>query len=130
MKRNILLILGLVVGSIILAIPFANFVVYKLVFHYSGDWIVPKSIADFANGLPFLYLLLSPILFGIWGKGKKWLWVIVSILPIVVLDIYIGAFKDMWFWSLIFFVSGIILAKLIPFIISKIKHSNPPMVVK
>lgn len=120
MKRNILLVFVLIVLSTLLAMPFANFVVYKFIFHYSGDWIVPKEISDFTNGLPFIYFLLSPLLFGLWGLGRKWLWVAVSLLPILYTLYYIESETYIWFWSSIFFIVGILLS----FIFKKLFRRN------
>ncbi len=128
MKRNIFLIFVLIVSSLLLAIPFANFVVYKLVFNYYGSWVVTKDVANFANGFPFVYILLSSLLFGIWGLGKKWIWSIISVLPILYGLFYIESSIEIWFWSIVFFASGIILAWLIRKIYFKLKHPKPPMV--
>lgn len=130
MKRNILLIFILVILSLLLAVPVANVVIYKIIFNYYGDWIVPKGLADLVNGLPFTYLFLSTFIFGLFGKGKKWIWSVVSIIPIIYFLYYIESGMPIWIWSFVFFISGIILAKIVELITSKFKHPNPPMIVK
>ena len=130
MKRNILLILGLVVGSIILAIPF-GYLLNSYIFTMSGGFAtfsLPTDLSAIINGLPVSYLFLTPLLFIIWRKSKKLLVAIILSLPMLIFS-YIVSLEYL-FWSLIFFASGIILAKLILSIISKIKHSNSPIMVK
>ncbi len=118
MKRNIVLFFALVVLSVLLAIPFANFVVYNSVFNYYGSWFVTEDVAHFANGFPFVYILLSPLIFGLWGLGRKWLWVGISLLPILYFLYYIESETYIWFWSSIFFVSGAVLSVVVRYIIN------------
>lgn len=123
MKRNILLFFALVVLSVLLAIPFANLFVYNFVFNYYGSWFVTDNVAHFANGFPFVYILLSPLIFGLWGLGRKWLWVGISLLPILYILYYIESDTSTWFWSSIFFVSGAVLSVIVRYI------TNLPMVI-
>mgnify|MGYP001617742603 FL=1 len=123
MKKNILLLILLIILSALLAIPFGRLVISHL-FNTSGGFAtfsLPSDLGNFLNGMPYLYLLLAPFLFGTFGKGKKWIWSIVSTIPILYFLFYIESGKLIWFWSLIFFVSGIILA----FIFQKLFKRNP-----
>ncbi|MFA6269592.1 MAG: hypothetical protein WC657_00040 [Candidatus Paceibacterota bacterium] len=130
MKRNILLIIVLIVLSSFLAIPIANGIVYKMIFNNYGSWFVTEDFAHFANGFPFTYLFLSTFLFGLFGKGRKWLWSVISVIPVLYFLYYIESGTSIWLWSAVFFVSGIIVAKIMEFISSRVRTSNPPMVVK
>jgi len=130
MKRNLLLFFLNIFLSLIIAYPLGHFVIGKFIFKYRFfDFIIPTSLADFTDGLLFGFLLLSPIVYGLWGYGKKWFWSLVSIIPIIIFNLWIGAGKAIWFWSAIFFVSGIAIAKLINLTIKKFKHPNPPMII-
>jgi|GEM_PF-4016090 len=130
MKRNILLVFALIIISSLLAIPVANGIIYKIIFNYYGDWIVPKGLADLVNGFPFTYIFLATFLFGLFGKGRKWIWSVVSITPILYFLYYIESGISIWFWSTIFFILGIIIAKIVEFLLYKFKHPNPPMIIK
>jgi hypothetical protein len=112
MKRNILLVFILIVSSLLLAMPFGNLIVSRLFSSQGGfaTFSFPSDLGDFLNGLPFLYFFLSTLLFGLFGKGKKWVWSIISILPILYGLFYIESGIEIWFWSVIFFVAGIILS--------------------
>ena len=132
MKRNILLLFVLIILSLVLATPVGSLISSKLLNSGGGfgTFSLPSDLGNFLNGLPFSYLFLSSFLFSLLGRGKKWIWSIVSIIPILYFLFYIESGGIIWFWSLIFFVSGIIISKLLRLTISKFKYSNPPMIVK
>jgi len=130
MKRNILLFFVLVVLSPLLAIPF-GYLLNSYIFIISGGFAtfsLPTDLSAIINGLPVSYLFLTPLLFIILGKSKKLLVAIILSLPMLIFSYIVS--PEYLFWSLIFFISGIILAKLINIIISKFKRPNPPMVIK
>ncbi|MFA6405457.1 MAG: hypothetical protein WCW46_01760 [Candidatus Paceibacterota bacterium] len=101
-----------------------------MIFNNYGSWFVTEDFAHFANGFPFTYLFLSTFLFGLFGKGRKWLWSVISVIPVLYFLYYIESGTSIWLWSAVFFVSGIIVAKIMEFISSRVRTSNPPMVVK
>ena len=125
MKRNILLVVFLVVLSGVIAIPFGNLIISRL-FNSGGfaTFSIPSDLGDFLNGFPFLYILLSPLLLGLFGKGEKWVWSIISILPILFFLYYIESGIKIWTWSVVFFVTGIVLA----FILQKLFKKNSPQI--
>jgi hypothetical protein len=125
MKRNILLAIILVILSALLAIPFGDLIISRL-FNAGGfaTFSLPSDLGNFMNGLPFLYFLLSSLLFGLWGKGKKWVWSIASIIPILYFLFSIESGKLIWLWSAIFYIIGIVLA----FILQKIFKKNSAVI--
>lgn len=117
MKRNILLFLTLIAMSIVFAVPIGN-LVNKYVFP-GGSWIVPPSVSSLLNGAPYAYLILLPLLFGIWGRGKKWLMIGILSIPVIILAWW--ASERYLFWSLVFFVSGIMITSIINFFLKRAK---------
>lgn len=130
MRRNILLVPAVIILSSLLAIPFAKIIVYKTVFGYYGSLFVTEDVAHFANGFPFVYLILITLLFNMFGRGRKLIWVSILTLPIIMSFLYIQADASMWLWALIFFVSGLVLSSLLKFVASKLRSSGPSVVVK
>lgn len=116
MKRNILLVFLLVVISILLSYLLGGFINTRI-FGLSGfeGFFVPTEIINFINSFPFLYIFLSPFLFISFGKGKKILWSVLSILPILYFLFDIESGTKIWFWSIIFFASGAIIANVVNF---------------
>ena len=123
MKRNILLVFVLIVLSLLLATPFGN-LVNPYLFPYSGfsTFSFPDDLSGFLNGLQFVYLILTPIIFNVWGKSKKWLSIVLVSVPAIVISIV--ASVRYTFWALIFFVVGIILSIILKkiFKLSSIKN--------
>ena len=104
MKRNIILVLVLIITSLLLAMSFGNLIISRL-FSFQGGFAtfsLPSDLGDFLNGLPFLYFFLSTLLFGLFGKGKKWIWSVISVLPILYGLFYIESGIEIWFWSVVF----------------------------
>ena len=125
MKRNILLVFLNIVLSLVIAYPLGHFVIGKFIFKYRFfDFVISSGFADFIDGLLFGFLMLSPIVHGLWGHGKKWLWSLVSVLPIIVFDLWIGASKAIWLWSAVFFAAGIVIALVINSLRKKPNQTN------
>ncbi len=120
MKRNLLLFLALVSSSSLISI-FLGEKISTSLFPFAGSWIVPFEIIHFVNSFPFVYYFLAPFLFLSWGEGKKWVWIIVSVLPLVIIEIYIGAFVEFLSLNLTFFISGVFLSFITKFTVGKIK---------
>jgi len=129
MKRNILLIFVLIVLSLLLAMPFGN-VVNRYVFTSSGfaTFSIPDDISSFINGLPLVYLLLTTLIFGIFGKNKKWIIAFILAIPAIIFSFIVGT--KYLTWSIIFLVLGIVVTKMVKLISSNVHRSNPPMIVK
>ncbi|OHA89861.1 MAG: hypothetical protein A2741_03020 [Candidatus Zambryskibacteria bacterium RIFCSPHIGHO2_01_FULL_43_27] len=126
MKRNISLTLSSIVISGFVASLFGGVISQKM-FGPSGfeGFFVPQEIINFVNSFPFVYILLSTILFLIFGRDRKWIWLgFISILPVVVVFIYIRAGIAFWLWFGAFFVSGIILVQIINFLSRKNKDKG------
>ena len=121
MKRNILLIFVIIVLSLILAMPFGN-LVNKYVFTSSGfaTFSIPDDISSFINGLPLVYLLLTTLIFGMFGKSKKWIIAFILAIPSIIFSFMVST--KYLTWSAIFLISGIIIAKIVEFISSKSKQ--------
>lgn len=121
MKRNFVLFVVLVIISIILAYPF-GFLSWNLAPSYGLSSIVlSNNIGQILNGFFWVYLILTPLIFGIWGRGRRKLKIGIVALPALALAIFVG--QDFLGWSLIFFVSSIILTSLINHFRSHQSHS-------
>ncbi len=114
MKNNAFSAFILLLASIVIAITFGE-TISNYLFPGNGWWGVPSEIANFVNSFPFIYYFLSPIIFTLWGEGKKWIWITGSILPLTILDIYIELDIFILLLSAKFFVAGIIIALAINF---------------
>ncbi len=118
MKRNFGLSIILIILSVILAYPFGYITNFLL--PPSGSlFLVPNEISWILNGFFWVYLILTPIIFGIWGEGRKKLKIGIIALPALALAIFVG--QDFLGWSLIFFVSSIILT----FILNTLRSKKP-----
>lgn len=131
MKRNLLLITFLIFLSILLANPIGNIILSKLLGSSGnfGTFSIPSSVGDFLNGFPFIYILLSPLLFVAFGKGKKWIWTGISVLPIAYLLFYIESGKQIWIWAVMFFIAGVIIGYGLKLLILKINTKGGGVVV-
>ena len=119
MKRNILLVFILIILSSLLALPF-GYLLNNYIFTISGGFAtfsLPTDLSAIINGLPVSYLFLVPLLFIIWGKLKKLVIVTVLSLPMLVFSYIVS--PEYLFWSFIFFVSGIAIAKILNFALKK-----------
>lgn len=114
MKRNILLLFLSIVLAFIIAYPFGHFVLGALIFtNRFSSFLIPNNVADFIDGLLFGFILISPFVYVVWGEGRKFLSSIISISPLLVLNLYIGAGKRTWFWFVVLFAIGVILGVLL-----------------
>src|SRR3989344_7798031 len=108
MKRNFLLFFVLIILSLTLAHSL-GYVVNKIVNFTNGSTSVisvgpPVYFFEFMIGFGILYPILSTILFGIWGKGKKWIWAFVLCLPVFWIASRFGFLYVMF--TLVFFILG------------------------
>ena len=123
MKRNMLLVFVLIISSLLLAAPF-GYLLNKYVFVVSGGFStfsIPTDLSAIINGLPVSYLFLIPILFTIFGKQKKIMIILMS-LPMLIFSFIVS--MEYLFWSVVFFITGIVLSVILQKI-SKLKHPNP-----
>lgn len=116
MKRILGLFGILIVSSLVLAYPLG--VIMSAQFPSGvSDLILPKEFLDFFDGIFWSYLILTPLLFGIWGIGRRWLQIVVVSFPVLAFCIFVGS--GYLGWSLIFFISSIILTLIINIFRSK-----------
>lgn len=113
MKNNAFSAFILLLASVIAAI-FLGEMINNYLFPGSGG-LVPSEIANFVNSFPFIYYFLAPIIFTLWGEGKKWIWTIGSVLPLIMLDAYLGLNIAILLISAKFLGAGIIIALAINF---------------
>jgi len=118
MKRNFLLFLVLITLTLLLAYPF-GYIVNKIINFTNGGTSVisvgpPVSFFEFIIGFGILYPILSTILFGIWGRGKKWLWAFILCLPVF----WMASRFDFLYvmFTLTFFILGLIIVLIINFL--------------
>ncbi|MEK7642547.1 MAG: hypothetical protein AAB392_02000 [Patescibacteria group bacterium] len=113
MKRNALLLLGIVILSSILSVIAGDFI-SKNLFPYGTDWIIPSEIIHFTNSFPIIYLFLIPLIFILLNRDNNNVkWIIFSSFPIFIIDLYIGALKYTWLLSIKSFLLGLIIALII-----------------
>ncbi len=113
MKRNILLIFGIIILSIILAIPFGNFL-NKYVFTIRGGFgtfSLPTDLSSIINGLVVAYLFSVSFILISFCKSHRLILTIILSLPAIIFS-YIISIQYL-FWSVIFFISGLIIALII-----------------
>jgi hypothetical protein len=126
--KNIILLAAVLVLSYYTA-PYFGALYDKFSPQYDGSFIgVPKSLAVFVAGLPVAYVFFVPFLLEIFGTGNKKKWIMWSLLPPALLWIFADVYYI--YVPIILAVIAFALAKLINFVISKIKRPNPPMVIK
>lgn len=130
MKKNLFILFLVIILSVILIYPL-GYILNQFVFHQQGggfDVGPDDMMVDIFIGAMVIPPLLSSFMYSFWGKGKqKWIYALILSLPSVIFFRWAGIYLVI---PLISFVSGIILAKLINFIISKLKRPNPPMMVR
>lgn len=88
-----------------------------------GGWIsFPQSFIEFISGIPVTYAFFTSLFFGLFRKEGKWNDHLLALSPALLLSALGGV---VWFfWTAVFFMGGIFLAKLINLIISKFKQSG------
>jgi hypothetical protein len=121
MKRNFILFFILFLFSILLSYPFGFITGSFAMSHGLSSFIVPNEISWILNGFFWIYLILTPLIFGIWGRGRRKLKIGIVALPALALAVFVG--QDFLGWSLIFFVSSIILTTVINYFRSHQLHS-------
>ena len=118
MKRNILLFILVLVLCLVLAPYFGNW--YNLIDHQYGGWITGEKGAVVFVGFILAYVFLTPLIFKLFGKNNQnkligWL-----VSPVFLL--YAGYNWKLLYIPILTAITGFLLAKIINFIISKIKH--------
>ena len=126
MKNNVLLFILVLVISLATASYFGG--LYDIFdAQYGGGWMADKEMAVNLAGFIFAYVFFIPFVFELLSKRNKNKWMIWSLVPVILL--YIGYNWQLLYIPIIASIVGCLLAKLINFVISKLKHSNPPMVI-
>ena len=119
MKRNILLVLIVILLIIIFIYPI-GYTLNKIIFHETGggfDVGPDEAMVNVFIGGMIVPPLLSSLLFGLWGKGRsKWILAIILSSPSIFLFKWAGIYLVLPF---IAFVTGLLLAKLVKFIIKR-----------
>ncbi len=110
MKRIFGLLGFVILGTFVLAYPVGSVLSNNFPSGFEG-FVISKSISDFSNGLFWSCLILTPLIFGIWGKGRRWLHIVIVSLPALTVSFWVGS--GYLGWALIFFVSSIILTLII-----------------
>ena len=116
---NIFLALLLFVLSYLLAMPVGQFITPSLYGISTGGGFLPDDLGDFLNGMPFIYVFLCTFLFHLFGRGRKWIWIIICAIPMIYFLFIIESDFFIWFWSVVFFAIGIIFGLAIHFLIKK-----------
>ncbi len=112
MKRNLGLFGVLIVLSLLLAYPL-GFVMSSQFLSGASGLVFSEDFLKFTDGLFLVYLILTPLIFGIWGQGRRWFKVAIVSLPVMAFCVFVGS--GYLGWSLIFFISSIILTLIINF---------------
>ena len=128
MRRNILLFILVLVLCLVLASYFGS-LYDKFSPQYSyGLFGVGRENAVTFSGIPFAYMFLIPFIFELFGSENKKKWILWPLLPVVLFYLYDSV--SLAYIPILASIIAFLLAKIINFIISKIKRVNPPMVVK
>jgi len=109
--KNFLLFLLTVVLSLVLAYPFGYLVHYFFPLGGLSGFIITPEINQFGNGILFAYLFITPIIYQLWGTGKKWTRALIASVPGFLVAVWVGA--GYLTWSVGFFVLGILIADII-----------------
>jgi len=124
MKRNLLLVLVVIIVSMILIYP-VGYWANKLIFQQYGDGgfdVGPdQMMVDLFIGGMIIPPLVGPFIFGIWGEKKsKWLLAVILSLPSILFFRWAGIYLLIPLTS---FCVGTLLSKI------SFKHPNPPMIL-
>lgn len=126
LKNIFLLIVALVLAY--LTAPYFGSWYDQINPQYDSLFGAPKNITDTVAGLPLAYVFFIPLLFELWGKGKKNWWMIILLAPVILFYLY--ADLSLVYIPIALAIAGCLIAKLVRLIYSKIHHPNPPMVIK
>lgn len=128
MRKNILFFILVIVLSFVLAPYFGNF--YNSIISQNDNSFLglSKETVVFVAGIPFAYVFLIPFVFELFGTGNKKKWILWSLLPVVLFYLYDSV--SLSYIPILASIIGFVIAKFINLLISKLKHPNPPMVVK
>jgi len=126
--KNLCVLVGILILSYLTAPYFGSFY-DKFSPQYDGSLIgFSKETAVFVAGIPLAYIFFIPLTYGLFGIKKNKHWIIWPLLPAVLL---MFAADRPHFYIPVFLVAiALVLAWLIRVAISKLKHPNPPMVIK
>lgn len=128
MRKNILLLVLVLALCLVLA-PYFGAFYNNIVSQYDNSFLgLSKETVVFVAGIPFAYMFLIPFVFELFGTGNKKKWILWSLLPVVLFYLYDSV--NVTYIPIILVLVAFALAKLINLTISKLNHSNPPMVVK
>lgn len=126
MKKNLSLFFLVIVASLVFAYPVGILLGYiSPSFRFGGfaTFSTPADISLFSNGLPISFLFLQPLFLGLWGKNKKWVWVVTSIIPILIFSFFVS--QRYFFWSVVFFLAGLLISLIINFFKNRKGNSVP-----
>lgn len=122
MRRNILLLILVIVLSFATASYFGG--IYDGFYEQNGDSFlgIDKDTAVFVAGIPFAYMFLTPLIFSLFGVGNKNKWILWSLLPVLLFYLYDSVVLS--YIPIFASIIAFLLAKLINFLISKLKTQN------
>lgn len=126
MRRNILLFILV----LILGFTTASYVGtwYNQITTQHGNFITDANDAIMFAGWLMSFGFFVPFIFGMFGFKKNKNWIIVLLIPPALL--WLSSDPYHIYIPIAFGLAGFILAKLINLLISKLHHSNQPMMVK
>ncbi len=124
MRKNILLLI-LVLSIGLVTAPYFGSWYDKISPQYSG-WMTDKNAAVSFAGFLVSYVFFIPLIYGLFGIKKNKNWIIWLLTPILLF--WLGADSSHIYIPIILSLFGFGLAKLIQFIIFKLKRPNPPKI--
>jgi hypothetical protein len=126
--KNFLLLVAVLVLSCFTAPYFGA--LYDKFYPQNGSSFlgIGEETAVFVAGVPFAYMFLIPFVFELFGSGNKKKLILWALLPVVLFYLYDSV--GLSYIPIILAIIAFALAKLVNFIISKLHHPNPPMVIK
>lgn len=128
MRKNILLFVFVLVLGLATA-PYFGAFYNNIISQYDNSFLgLSKETVIFVAGIPFSYMFLIPFVFELFGSGNRNKLILWLLAPVLLFYLY-----DSIKLSYIPILTAIIafaLAKLIRLTVSKLRHSNPPMVIK
>ncbi len=89
----------------------------NLVPHY-GSWIYDKADSIKFSGFLLSYTFFTPLVFGLFGRGKKNWWTAILLAPVLLFYLYAKA--SLFYIPLLAAIAGCLIAKLINFVYKKV----------